>query len=555
MIRMLGGRLTVAKASIAIGALAVFVGAIAWYAGWYQSVEAFAAVALVIGALVLAAALMQQQATQRVAAVAAMHNAEARVSQIIEAAMDPIITIDESQRIVLFNAAAERVFQWPRTAVIGQPLEKLLPERYREKHATHVARFGETGQTTRRMGGQTLVLHGLRANGEEFPIDASISHHRESGARFYTVILRDVTERMQAQTMLARSEARLRGILDSAMDAIITVDERQHIVLFNDAAERMFDCARTEAIGAPLAWFIPQRFRAGHSEHVRQFGETGVTSRRMGGLRVVTGLSRNGREFPIDASISQAEDAGGKFYTVILRDVTERERADEALRESKRELQELASGASRAREQEQSRVARELHDELGQALTALKMSVAWIEQRAGGGDIELTRKLERMSTLIDDTLLATRRISSELRPLILDDLGLVPALEWLVEGFVERTGVDCTLDVEAEIEVDDARKSAVFRVVQEALTNVARHAKASRVEVRVRPDSSAIVIDVSDNGVGFDMPKERSRVSRGLLGMRERAYLLGGTFAIDTTRGKGTTVVVRIPLQETVGAP
>src|SRR5207248_8660998 len=135
---------------------------------------------------------------------------------------------------------------------------------------------------------------------------------------FYTVILRDVTERVQAETMLERSEARLRGILDSAMDAIITIDEQQHVVLFNHAAEAMFSCARSEAIGAPLSWFIPERFRGGHAQHVERFGETGVTSRRMGGLRVVMGLARDGREFPIDASISQLSDAGGKFYTVIL---------------------------------------------------------------------------------------------------------------------------------------------------------------------------------------------------------------------------------------------
>jgi PAS domain S-box-containing protein len=553
MIRMLGGRLSVAKAAILLVMLALFIAAVGWFDGWYRSGAAAFSVGLVVAALVAGAWVMQRQATIRNAALAAAQNAQARIGQIVEAAMDPIITVDGSQRIVLFNAAAERVFRWPREAVLGRPLDMLMPERFRAKHAQHVAGFGETGRTARRMGGQAPVLYGLRANGEEFPIDASISHHRESGEPFFTVILRDVTERVHAETMLERSEARLRGILDSAMDAIITVDERQHVVLFNDAAEKMFGCPRAEAIGAPLSWFIPERFRAGHSEHVQRFGQTGVTSRRMGGLRVVTGLARDGREFPIDASISQLADKSGKFYTVILRDVSERVRADEALRDSKQELQVLASAASQAREQEQSRVARELHDELGQALTALKMSVAWIDQRVGRDDIELVRKLERMANLIDNTLLATRRISSELRPLILDDLGLAPALEWLVEGFTERTGVECSLDVEGELDVDDVRKSAVFRVVQEALTNVARHAKANRVDVRVAHEDTTIAVRVRDNGVGFEEPHERSRTSRGLLGMRERAYLLGGTFNINSAPGQGTSVHVRIPLAEPVG--
>ena len=137
----------------------------------------------------------------------------------------------------------------------------------------------------------------------------------------------------------------MRGILDSAMDAIITVDAAQHVVLFNAAAEAMFGCPRQEALGAPLAWFIPERFRGVHAEHVRHFGETGTASRRMGALRIVTGLRRNGEEFPIDASISQLDESGGKFYTVILRDVSERVRIEEALRRSKEELRELGAAA------------------------------------------------------------------------------------------------------------------------------------------------------------------------------------------------------------------
>ncbi|HEX9276315.1 MAG TPA: PAS domain-containing sensor histidine kinase [Casimicrobiaceae bacterium] len=553
MIQLFGGRVTVAKAALALVVFAALLGALAWLLGWVRSEAALLSVVLFVTVALVGAILLQRQAIQRNTAIAALRNAEARVSQIVDAAMDPIISVDSAQRIVLFNAAAERVFQWPRNAILGQRLDMLIPERFRANHAKHIERFGETGQTTRRMGGQSIVLMGLRANGDEFPIDASISHRREGGQTFYTVALRDVTERVRAETLLARSEARLRGILDSAMDAIITVDERQHIVLFNAAAEKMFGCPQAEAIGAPLTWFLPERFRAGHADHIRRFGETGVSSRRMGGLRVVTGLSRDGCEFPIDASISQLVDAGTRYYTVILRDVTERVRAEEALRLSKQELQYLASASHAAREQEQSRIARELHDELGQALTALKMMVAWVDQKIGRKDIELTGKLDRMAKLIDNTLEATRRISSELRPLILDDLGLIPALESVIEGFVDRTGVVCDFSVDGELELDDARKSAVFRIVQEALTNVARHAKATQVEVRIAHRDSIISIDVRDNGVGFNLPDERSRYSRGLLGMRERAYLLGGTFSINSAPGKGTSLEVRIPVGEAIG--
>ena len=554
MIPLFGGRLRVAKAAIALLVFALILGLAGWALGWLQSEAATIALTLFVAVSIVGALLLQRQAEQRIRAVDALHSAEARVSEIVEAAMDPIITIDSAQRIVLFNAAAEREFQYPRAAVLGQPLDMLMPERFRSVHRHHVERFGELGRTTRKMGGESIVLMGLRANGEEFPIDASISHHREGAQRLYTVILRDVTERVKGEQLLARSEERLRGILESAMDAVITVDERQHIVLFNAAAEKMFGCPRSEAIGTPLSWFIPERFRSTHGEHIRRFGETGVSSRRMGALRLVTGLARDGREFPIDASISQLTDGGTRYYTVILRDVSERVRAEQALLESKQELQELATVSHAAREQEQSRIARELHDELGQALTALKMMVAWVEQRVGAkNDLEMTGKLERMAKLIDNTLLATRRISSELRPLILDDLGLVPAIESLIEDFIDRTGIACELQAEGDLELEGARKSAVFRIVQESLTNVARHAKANRVEVRITRRDDEISIDVVDNGIGFEPKRDRTRTSRGLLGMRERAYLLGGTFNLDSAPGRGTMLQVRIPLREAAG--
>jgi signal transduction histidine kinase len=154
-----------------------------------------------------------------------------------------------------------------------------------------------------------------------------------------------------------------------------------------------------------------------------------------------------------------------------------------------------------------------------------------------------------MAKLIDNTLDSTRRISAELRPMILDDLGLVPALESLVEDFIERTGLHVDFKADDDLELEDARKSAVYRIVQESLTNVARHAKATSVDVRIARDDNTIAIDVRDNGMGFDPNAQRSRLSRGLLGMRERAYLLGGTLDMTSAPDKGTTLSVRIPIR------
>ena len=534
---------------LAVGVFTVLLALVAGLFGFYR--HEMYAIGTVLGALVmlLAVVLFYHQRAGRHASELALQNVEARVGDIVESAMDAIVSIDESQRIVLFNSAAEKVFLHPRAAVLGRPLETLIPERLRSGHRGHVERFGRTGGTSRRMSDAT-VLFGLRADGEEFPIEASISQHSEGGKKIFTVILRDITERVHADQMLARSEARLRSILDSAMDAIITVDESQHIVLFNAAAESVFGCPRDEAIGAPLAWFIPDRYRAEHARHIRRFGETGLSPRRMGAQRIVTGRRRSGEEFPIDASISQITENGRRFYTVILRDVTERAQADEALRRSREELRELALASHSVREQEKSRIARELHDELAQALTALKLDVGWIRNHVPADDGPMAKKLGDISSLLDATVAATRRISADLRPLMLDDLGLLPAIEWLVQKFTERNGIPCELAIEVpDLELKDPHASAVFRILQESLTNAARHAQASQVEVSIDRRDGAVSLTVRDNGRGFSPEGPRKPGSYGLMGLRERASLLGGEVKIASEPGRGTTVEVRIPLE------
>jgi len=365
-----------------------------------------------------------------------------------------------------------------------------------------------------------------------------------------TLVYLEVEKQRSANRALESAEARVRGILDSAMDAIITIDENQRIVLFNAAAETVFQCPREQAIGAPLARLLPERFRAEHERHVGLFGETGTSSRRMAGARVVTGLRCSGEEFPVDASISQILQDGKKLYTVILRDVTERVRAEEALDRSRQELRELASRMDSVREQEKSRIARELHDELAQALTALKMDTSWIAERLPAGQDVLAAKLTGMQAMLDATVAATRRISADLRPLLLDDLGLVAAAEWLVQNFTERTGVRCDLAVGApDLEVGHALASAVFRILQESLTNVARHAQASLVEVVLDSSAGEVTLTVRDNGRGFSPESPRKPNSYGLLGLRERASLLGGEVRIVSEPGRGSTVEMRLPLK------
>lgn len=338
--------------------------------------------------------------------------------------------------------------------------------------------------------------------------------------------------------------ARLAGLLDAAMDAIITLNESQQVVQYNRAAEKIFGWSAEQVTGGPLDKLLPERYRAAHGQHVRHFGKTGATSRRMGDDTVLYGLRSDGQEFPMEASISQLDTAHGKLFTVILRDVSERLRAQE-------ELRAFAVQAHHVREEEKARVARELHDELAQSLTTLKMDAAWMRDRLTSDSamrVEMTGKLATMQATLDHAVAATRRIASDLRPLILDDLGLSAALEWLVNSFIRRSGVDCTLKIEGEVELPEPYATAVFRIVQESLNNAAKHAGASKVQVRIAREGRAVTLWVQDDGSGFDAQAPRRREAMGLAGLRERAHLLRGTAEIKSQAGAGTTVEVSIPL-------
>ncbi|AIO44235.1 PAS domain S-box protein [Burkholderia cenocepacia] len=350
------------------------------------------------------------------------------------------------------------------------------------------------------------------------------------------------------------TEARMMGIIRSSMEAIITVDENQTIVIFNPAAEQVFGVSAMEAVGAPLSRFIPERFRAAHARHVEQFGVTGVSERQMGRQRVLFGLRGDGTEFPIEASISQIRDGAGKLYTVMLRDVTERVRAENALKQSREELRDLSANLQNVREEEKTRIARELHDDLGQQLTALKMDLSAVELGLAGNVAPNTGTREQlggMHRLIDSIVASVRRIAADLRPVMLDDLGLVPAIEWLANDFTRRYRI--TVDRELP-PVDTAftgtGATTLFRIVQEALTNVARHSDATNVTLALKVEDGYCMLRIADNGHGAPEHARtvQDRPSFGLIGIRERAHMLEGTVTIDNRPGQGFTITVALPL-------
>ncbi len=345
------------------------------------------------------------------------------------------------------------------------------------------------------------------------------------------------------------NESRMMGVIRSSMEAIVIIDEAQNVVIFNPAAEQIFGMLARDAIGKPLERLIPERFRAAHARHVEQFGQTGVTERQMGFQRVLYGLRADGTEFPVEASISQTLNDNCKLYTVVVRDITGRLAAENSLRQSREELRELSANLQNVREDEKTRIARELHDDLGQQLTAMKMDLSAIERALAAGSADVGTQIAGMRRMIDATVASVRRIAADLRPVMLDDLGLVPAIGWLANDFTNRYGIEVErhLDTGA-IHFSNAAASTLFRIIQEALTNVARHAQATRVILSLLLIDGRCELRITDNGQGaqpgYDVRSAGKGKSFGLIGMRERAYMLGASITMETPQGGGFTIVL-----------
>jgi PAS domain S-box-containing protein len=395
---------------------------------------------------------------------------------------------------------------------------------------------------------------------------------------------RDARQRDHSVAWLRYAEARTRKILDTAGDGIITVDGKGIVKSFNRAAARIFGYKPAEIVGGKLSMLITVPQRPGRSDAIASMVGTGE-AKIIGVRGEVAGRRKDGTTFPVEPAVSKIRLGRMARYIYVVRDLTERRRAEEALRrardeletrvqertaqlaEANRSLQEEIATRKRAQESlvqlsrrllqtqeaERRHLARELHDEIGQTLTAIKMNLQAARRTA---DAEASPRLEESIGIVERTIAQVRNLSLDLRPSMLDDLGLVAALRWYVDRQAQRAGFTAHLDADANApRLPQEVETACFRIVQEALTNIVRHAQAKQVDVKLWQGADGLHLVVHDDGTGFDLAAVRQRAARGaslgLLGMQERLELVGGSLEIQTAPAQGTEIRVRVPVPKT----
>ena len=332
-----------------------------------------------------------------------------------------------------------------------------------------------------------------------------------------------------------------RTTVDATREAILMIGPDSKIVRANLATQDLFGRPFSELVGAPANEVAAPLL--GESDPLRL-----DRTRRSG--RSFRGEIRVGAKRWLSLAVDPIPAPEGLWSGAVcrLRDATERKRADLRLRRSLRQVRDFAAHLQEAREEERGLIAHQIHDQLGHDLAALKLDLHWLRRQLPTGSPLLEQRVEAMSEVLDHTLKTLRRISSELRPDLLDHFGPAAAIEWQAEELRLRSGVRTRLDLRgAELDLSNQTSTALFRILQETLSNVARHADAGQVTISLRRQADQVVLRITDDGRGFD-PEKVAEASFGLLAMKERARSLGGDVSIESGAMKGTTVVARLPI-------
>ncbi|HEY6304540.1 MAG TPA: PAS domain S-box protein [Terriglobales bacterium] len=463
---------------------------------------------------------------------------QARMAGIVASAMDAIIAADHEQKIVLFNAAAEKMFGCPAGDAIGNPIEHFIPQRFRAAHSDHIRRYDVTGVTNRALG-IAGRLWALRADGQEFPIEASISQVEVSGKKLFTVVVRDVTERRLAEEAVLESERRFRLVANTAPVMIWTSGLDKLCDYFNQPWLQFTGRSLAAELGNGWSEGVhPDDLTACLYAYTKAFDarqpfETQYRLRRHDGeYRWV--LDKGVPRFSGDNSFA------GYIGSCI--DITDRKLAEEALSMVGRRLIE-------AQEQERSRIARELHDDINQRLALLANRIQESDQATSAHtDSSQKKELREIWRLTNEIATDIQYMSHQLHPSKLHYLGLAATARDLCHEFSRqhRIEVECVVQ-DLPPELDENISLALYRVVQESLRNVVKHSHAHHVKVDLSRQSNMFRLRVSDDGIGFNPEHVRGTHGLGLISMRERLRAVGGEFSIWSKPSLGTQVEGRVP--------
>jgi PAS domain S-box-containing protein len=490
---------------------------------------------------------MARDITERKKAEEALRKSEERFRGMAERSVDTVFECDAEGRLLYISPGVGRITGHRPEEALGESVFSFLPVSDLKKGAEAFQSLLDHGIMT---GFQAEVV---RKDGSPAFVEVNASAIRKDG-RIMGIqgIVRDITDRKRAEDALQESETFLQNAFDAIQEGICVLDRDLRILRVNSWLEMMY------ASEMPL---VGKKCYAVYQKRETPCPRCPTLRTLENGRAYIETVAYPSEENPtgwMEVSAFPLRDYKGNLLGAIeyLRDISERKQAEQEIQRSREQLRALAARLQVIREEERADIAREVHDELGHELTSLKMDLMWLGEKMGEGNHGVRRKglgerVERMRQSLDRTMHRVRRISTELRPGILDHLGLDAAIEWQSQEFQERTGILCELTLpRCPVTLAKDPATGVFRIFQEILTNAVRHAEATRVEVRLEEHEGDFTLTVQDDGRGIKEDEIEGPRSLGILGMRERARMLGGEITFHGDPGKGTTVAIRIPVQE-----
>ncbi|HSE39060.1 MAG TPA: ABC transporter substrate binding protein [Blastocatellia bacterium] len=482
--------------------------------------------------------VISRDITDRKQAEEALKQNRMQLAGIIDSAMDAIVSVDAHDHIVLLNPAAEEMFGVTARETIGLPVERLIPERFREAHARHIQSLEKTNLPSRPVGSMN-GLFGRRADGSEFPIEASMSETELNGRKFYTVMLRDITYRKQADEALRESEGRFRMMADTAPVMIWLAGPDQSCTYFN---QQWLDFTG-RAIERELGFGWTDGVHPNDRDHC--LGTLAASFDRHDPFTMEFRLRRADGQFRwLYNSGRPRFSASGEFlgYIGSCIDITERKAAEQS-------LARLSGQLIRAREEECARIARELHDDLNQRMALVSVQLDQLKQNPPATPAILRKQIQDIMSQTAEISQEIHRMSYDLHPSKLVHLGLVAAVSSMCEELSNRHGLKVEFSHEALPQaIPEDISLCLYRIVQECLNNVIRHSGAKTAQIEMRGTGKEIRLRVSDSGKGFDTKSPRIKKGLGLLSMRERLRLIGGTITLESRPSHGTRIDATVPL-------